>query len=570
MSKLSMERWFRHRDLTSIAAGLFGLIFGLWFLGPRNILPGTTGWLNRGDLAAYQLTSEFFRDTPLIQWPLTAIRQYGVGWQTMSVSIYGESLIGIPLKLFNGILPKNFQYIGIWIVSCFVLQGYFAGKLLSLFVTNEIQRFLATLIFVFSPTLLYRIGIAGHSGLGAHWIILCALYLYFRKHQSVVAWSVLLFVAMSVHFYIFTMVFIIFFAAVVKVLLIQSDERKLQSFARLTLWPLFVTVVSFFALGYWENRGSAVGVGFFRLNALAFFNSKISIDETFSFISKPFALLRERPWSAEEGEGFQYLGLGTILATPLVGLYLVRHRSVIVWRAVVPLLIVCMFLFFVALSNRVVFVRHEFVYPLPESFLNLRQVFRAATRFAWPLYYLLTLGGIVAVVRLVRRFRMATILVLIMVCIHIFDQIPGLVYAQRVLSTEYPYVSPLVDPAWNEIGVSYRKINLVPTFDLQSNDLSHDASIWVENGSWLDIVRFAAKSGLSTNFAYVGRPVTKYVARDNAKMTREFNSGNLEANAVYVFSNNEYWDIVRQQLREGSRAIVLDGFYIILTPIGSD
>lgn len=565
-----MRGWFLQRDLTSIAAGLFGLIFGLWFLGPRNILPGTTGWLNRGDLAAYQVTSEFFRDTPLLQWPLTAIRQYGVGWQTMSVSIYGESLIGIPLKLFNGILPSNFQYIGIWIVSCFVLQGYFAGKLLSLFVTNAYQIFPASLIFVFSPTLLYRIGIAGHSGLGAHWIILCALYLYFRKRQSAAAWSVLLFVAISVHFYIFAMVFLIFLAVIGKILLIQSEERKLQNCARLALWPLFVTVISFFALGYWENRSSAVGVGFFRLNALAFFNPGISVDETFSFISKPFSLLRERPWAAEEGEGFQYLGLGTILTIPLVGLYLVRHRSLILWRALVPLLIVCMFLFFVALSNRIVFVRHEFVYPLPESILNLRQVFRAATRFAWPLYYLLTLGGIVVVVRLVSRFRIATILVFLVVCVHILDQIPGLVFTQRVLSTEYPYMSPLVDPAWNEIAASNRKINLVPTFDLQSNDLSHDASMWVESGAWLDFVRFAAKNGLATNFAYVGRPVTKYVTRDNAKMTREINSGFLEANAMYVFANAEYWDNARSQLRDGSRAVVLNGFYIILSPLNSD
>jgi hypothetical protein len=570
MSKQALQEWYSKRDLTSLAAALVGLIFGLWFLGPRNILPGTTGWLNRGDLAAYQVTSEFFRDTPLLQWPLTAIRQYGVGWQTMSVSIYGESLIGIPLKLFNGILPRNFQYIGIWIVSCFVLQGYFAGKLLSLFVSNANQIFLGSLIFVFSPTLLYRIGIAGHSGLGAHWIILCALYLYFRKRQSAIAWSALIFVAISVHFYIFAMVFLIFLAAVVKVLFYRSDERKLQRFWNLVLWPLLVTAVSFFALGYWEIRNSAVGVGFFRLNVLAFFNPRFSAQDSFSFLLSHFGPLRARPLVAEEGEGFQYLGLGAILTVPFLVVYIARNRAAILWKRLFPVLLACIFLFLVALSNHVVFIRHEFVYPLPESILNLRQVFRAATRFAWPLYYLLTLAGIVATVRLARRFRTATILVLVLVSVHFFDQLPGLVLAQHALSTEYPYQSPLIDPAWNEIGSSYRKINLVPTFDLQSNDLSHDASIWVESGNWLDLVRFAAKNGLATNFAYVGRPVTKYVSRDNAKMTREIASGELETNTVYVFSNIEFWNIARNQLRDGSRAIVLNGFYIILSPLSSD
>lgn len=570
MSKPALRRWFLERDLTSIAAALFGLIFGLWFLGPKNILPGTTEWLNRGDLAAYQVTAEFFRDTPLVQWPLTAIRQYGVGWNTMSVSIYGESLIAIPLKLFSGVLPMNFQYFGISIVSCFVLQGYFAGKLLSLFVTDKLQRFLGALVFVFSPILLFRIGIMGHPGLGAHWIILCALYLYFGKRQSAVAWSVLLFIAISVNFYIFVMVFLIFLAMLVKVLLYQSNERKLQRFGPLALWPLLVGAVSFFAMGYWEIRGSAVGAGFFRLNVLAFFNPGFSAQDSFSFILNHFGPLRVRQMVAEEGEGFQYLGLGTILTIPLLVVYIVRNRSITWWRRLFPLLLVCIFLFLAALSNRVVIVRHEFSYWLPERVLDLRQIFRSATRFGWPLYYLLTLAGIVATVRLVRRFRIATILVMILVSIHILDQLPEVVYAQREMSAERPYQTPLVDPAWNEIASSYKKINLVPTFDLQGDDLSLDVSNWVDRSSWLHFVRLAAKNGLSTNFAYVGRPVTKNVTRDNAKMTRELTSGNLEANAAYVFSNKETWNTARQQLKDGSRALILNGFYIILSPLSSD
>jgi hypothetical protein len=570
MSTQALRRWLLAKDLTSIAAAFVGLIFGLWFLGPRNILPGNTGWLNRGDLAAYQVTSDFFRNTPLLQWPLTAIRQYGVGWQTMSVSIYGESLIAIPLKLFNGVLPMNFQYLGISIVSCFVLQGYFAGKLLSLFVTNEMQRFLGALVFVFSPTLLYRIGIAGHTGLGAHWIILCALYLYFRGRQSALAWSVLLFIAISVNFYIFAMIFLIFLAVLVKDLLDQSNERKIKGLVQLALWPFLVTTVSFFAMGYWEIRGSAIGVGFFRLNALAFFNPGLSAQRSFSFILNHFALLRERSWVAEEGEGFQYLGLGTIITLPLLAIYIARNRSTLWWRRLFPLLLVCILLFLVALSNRVVVVRHEFVYWLPQRLLDWRQIFRSATRFAWPLYYLLTLAGIVATVRLVRRFQIATILVMTLVGVHIADQLPAVVYAQRELSAERPYQTPLLDPAWNEIASTYKKINLVPTFDLQGDDLSLDVTNWVDSGSWLDIVRFAAKNGLATNFAYVGRPVTENVLRDNAKMTRELASGNLEPDAVYVFSNRETWNIARHQLGNGSRALILDHFYIILSPLSSD
>lgn len=565
MSKQALRDWLSKRDLVSLAAAFVGLIFGLWFLGPRNILPETTDWLNRGDLAAYQLSWEFFRQTPLIQWPLTAVPNYGVSFHTVLVN--GNALIELPLKYLRSILPSTFQYVGMWIVGCFVLQGYFAARLLSHFVSERFIRFVAAAMFVISPALVFRIGIAGHPALGAHWLILWAFYLYFSDRQSHVLWSILIAIVLTVSIYISVMVFCIYLASVWKVLLSGRDARSGSSVARLVFVPFLVGALTFIAMGYLEYGGSAKGTGFFRLNAFAFFNPEFSAQDSFSFVLNHFGPLRARQLVAEEGEGFQYLGLGAILTLPLLTVYMVRHRSIIWWRRLFPLFLVCMFLFLVALSNRVVFVRHEFTYWLPGTVLDLRQTFRAATRFAWPMYYLLTLAGVVATVRLVRGRVAIVIMTLLLIGIHILDQIPGLTYAHRELSSQPPYRSPLMDPEWSNLAKNYTKINVYPNFDLQVGEGSPDAEFW--NGEWYHFARFAVENQLATGFGYIPRPVTTYVEQENIKMTRELTSGNLEVNVMYVLSNPETWKAAIGRLDDKSRALILDGYYVILGPITS-
>jgi len=220
------------------------------------------------------------------------------------------------------------------------------------------------------------------------------------------------------------------------------------------------------------------------------------------------------------------------------------------------------------MSNRIVVVRHEFYYWLPDSILDLRQTFRAATRFAWPMYYLLTLGGVVATVRLVRGRVAIIIVTLLLASVHTLDQIPGIAYAHRELSSQPAYRSPLVDPEWSNIAKSYKKINLFPNFDLQVGEGSPDAEFW--NGEWYHFARFAVENRLTTGFGYFSRPLTKYLEQDNQKMTGELESGNLEVNAMYVLSNPETWKAAREHLNDKSRALVLDGYYVILgSPISN-
>ena len=52
---------------------LIGLLIGCWFVGIGNLNPLNYSWLLTGnDATSHQLSFEFFRSAPLIQWPLTS------------------------------------------------------------------------------------------------------------------------------------------------------------------------------------------------------------------------------------------------------------------------------------------------------------------------------------------------------------------------------------------------------------------------------------------------------------------------------------------------------------------
>jgi len=365
------------------------------------------------------------------------------------------------------------------------------------------------------------------------------------------------------------MVIAIFVAMLGKELLVKKAARSNSSISRLTILPLVIFVFMCFVLGYLPLGGDSMGVGFFRLNVLAFFNPGFSSTDSFSFLLDHSKFFNLRQFAAEEGEGFQYIGLGIIIFIPVALLCLWSQRRSLSIRAIVPLLFVCGALFLIATSNRIVVVRHEFYFWLPQSILDARQIFRTATRFAWPLYYLVTAIVVVASARFFSKFNLATLAIILIASVQLIDGWPGMVKSHNVISADYATNSPFVDPVWTSIAKNYEKISLVPTFDIQDDDrpaITQDDQNIV---STFRFASFAAENGMSINFAYNARPVTEHVNRENAKTALELASGQLEVDAIYVFFEERSWNEARSHLPPDSEAVVIDGFFLILGPLSS-
>ena len=305
------------------------------------------------------------------------------------------TLDSIPLfafifKPFASLFPQVFQYTGIWLLTCFLLQAWFGWKLIGLITKEPVIRVLGSGLFVFSLPMLFRL--SGHFSLVGHFVILAAIYLSFRplRKAGLMAWAVLLVVAAMVHAYLLVMVA----AFWVTDLFRGGLEHKRIP---LHLWSEFGAVLIIVGLacwqvGYFSVGSSAAGDGFghYRMNLLSIFDPN-----GWSFV------LNDIPGGPGEYEGFNYLGLGVIflllfgvpaIVSGEIGLLHATRRHAIL---LLPLASLALF----SLSNQVGIGQFEFTVSLPEPLTGLAAIFRSSGRMFWPVFYFILLLSIFIVVR---------------------------------------------------------------------------------------------------------------------------------------------------------------------------
>ncbi len=546
----------RFKIAVPMFSAIIGFVFAIYLIGIRHFLPWNYSWLySKGDGALTQLGFEFYRKAPIFQWPMTAVPQYVTGSHMILPTENGvANLLG---KLIGVVVPGNFQFVGLWLAACFALQGYFAAKLLSRFISSGALQIYGSLFFIFSPALIFRVGVMNHYSLGAHWMILVALFLYFKNEFRTRAWALLLFVAMITSIYISAMLLVMFIAHQTKIYL-QTKEVNITTF----VFPLVAAAFGFWVMGYWSMQSSLTGSNFFRLNATSYLNPGFSDIGSFSLLLNNLGNSRIRILFSEEWEGFQYLGT-VIISAVLLGIVTGKKNTWIRnWREFAPIMLAGIGLFAFALSNRIVILQHEFNYWWPSPLLDLRQVFRGATRFGWPLYYLIILFAVVQISNFcnVKKLKFGVILAAGLMLI---EASPGIVRVHKELSTSKSYVNSMSDPKWNEVSVHHEKIVVYPNFDLQIGEVTGDTKVWVEK--WFDLAKFAVDHDLSTNFGYVPRPLTEYISEQDEKVLSDLLSGILEPRTIYVLSNKSFWEKAAKSNAGSANSFELNGLYVIST-----
>ncbi len=110
-----------------------------------------------GDPAQHWLGWQFFRYSPLLQWPLGANPNWGMDIGSSIVFTDSIPLLAFIFKPLNALLPDTFQYCGLWILICFLLQSLFAWKLLSLFTQDKWLPLIGSVFFTLAPVFLFRL-----------------------------------------------------------------------------------------------------------------------------------------------------------------------------------------------------------------------------------------------------------------------------------------------------------------------------------------------------------------------------------------------------------------------------
>ena len=426
------------RAAPSLAGLTIGLAAFLLVYGPVPLDPTRDDWLLGGyietDLLQHYAAWLAIKSQGL-GWPLTFTT--GLNWPSGAAAALADCipLLAVPFGLLRGLLPGTFQYFGLFVCGSLMLQGEAAVRLLRLF-TKRMEWVLGgAVIFCLSPILLERA--FRHTALCAHWLILYALWLYFKSAEEglslrrAAGFAALAALAAPIHLYFVPMVLAIAFAAGLRALVCT---RRWQPFALAAGGGSLAALAVAWALGFFTVSGSADGgYGTFGMNLNALWNP-VSLDWNWWVPGCGqlhwSRVLPIRPLVANSLDSFNYLGLGLLAALAgcaLAAAWLLARRraqaKALAKQALShwPLALVCCALTAFAVSNVVTAnSRTLFTLPLPQWLTALCGVFRASGRMFWPVWYLVAALALAALAKLPRR-RLAAAALAAVLALQVFD-----------------------------------------------------------------------------------------------------------------------------------------------------
>ena len=535
------------RDI--VIAGMFGAIVVCAVHGIDMLNPLRVNWLMHGDTGTHFMGWHFFRFEPW-GFPLGKIANYG--WPLGTTIGFTDSipLLAIPLKSISAFLPVPFQYIGLWLLLCYVLQGVFGSLLIGRFTQNRWHQWIGALFWVTSPVLLIR---TGHPALCAQWVIVAALWLYFAPLQKAPRfrnWSLLLGISAAIHPYLAVMAMGLATAFYLRLGLIDKMIRPVGMLTHLGGLAMIVLLIwlgiGYFQFGNYADYG-AVGYGTWSMNLLAPINPSVGIDNWPVSWSR---LLPEWPLASwEQCGGFNFLGTGMILLVIMAVVALtIKPPNGDTVRRWTPVLIVCIGFSLFALSNRITLGKTILVeYPLPLIIERLCSVFHASGRFFWPTYYLVFLLGMVVVIRRL-KIGPATMLLLLGLIVQTADSTAQYAYIHHAMASAGSE-NPLTSEFWEDLDGRYRHFVLVPP----------DHNQW----PYLWIAYMAANQKATINVSYTARYDSQKQHSYTKTLLVNVANGVLDDETLYIIHPD--W---HQRMNMGRKLPTkpIDGFWVLMNP----
>jgi hypothetical protein len=289
-------------------------------------------------------------------------------YSTLLKTIY--SLFGY--KVFN---PFPF-----WYLVCYLLFGYYAGKILNIKIKNNFVFAVSLLLLINTPLMVNRM--VWHASLSAHWIILASIYYYLiNKKNGFNSLNIFGFVgslSIFIHIYIFTMIASIYLVT----LLLALKLRKLKD----VFYSLFISssILIIYFIFFFSTGDGVITMTYDFFKYGAEFNSFFCGEFPIDIINE--ILWCYTPYTAFGIEGYGYLGLGFIFLFSL--LIFIPNK---VYLSIKSHFLISLCLFFMTLysfGNKWKIAHYQF-YEFQPLFLHskLLELFRATGRYIWPVCY---------------------------------------------------------------------------------------------------------------------------------------------------------------------------------------
>lgn len=406
-----MSNFFSYMAIT-----IFAIIYFIYLYGVKVINPLYTDWIynNYGirddilygyDLLQHYLGWEGFRQS---SWSFPIGMFDALSYPNSVSIIFTDSipLLAVFFKLINFILPAKFQYLGIYGLLCFVLQGIMGVRIFRHFTNNKFLQTISAAFLVVAPIIVWRMFI--HTSLGSHWLLLMAIEPIVSKKKydykkSLIYYCILGVLASSIHIYMY------FYCGIILtgfcLLRIIEKSKIIEVISYLFSYVVFGIVTVFLLGGFTSGISTkSLGLRASSMNLNSFFDSY-----GFSFVLPPLKHYSTEVYSGTsvQFEGYGYLGLGVIIITGIFAYCIIANRKsefnggnsrklAIAYIFILSLII--------ALSPTISLNDRALVeIPLPDFFEKLWSNFRATGRAVWILNYLIIICCIVVLYKYIRK-----------------------------------------------------------------------------------------------------------------------------------------------------------------------
>ena len=490
---MAKTKAFLQKHRWSLTGALLGALVFLILYGVRVLGPTCVDWILNNpspDPAQHYLGWVFYRRSG---WHLPYLgANYSAIYPYRTSILYTDSipLLAVLGKLLGGVLPARFQYLGLWGLFCYAMQGGLAQALIARVgavrpgdTAKNWASVLGAGVLVLFPAL--NIRMFAHTALAANWLVLLALWLWLCAERSenrpttaklCLWWGILGLLCAGIHLYYLPMVGMVLVAACVQRALEKRGPAAVvlpvASFCGAALAELFV-------------------LGAFAANFAGYSNGYLSGAD----LANLFVPGLGASWEQEI-----YAGLGTTIAVVLAlagllvqhkqaGAFFRRHKNVVI-SALVLLVLDAI----AAMGNTVTFAgRALFTVPIPQALMDFWAMFSSCARLAWLAGMLLA----VAACGLVLRFwqgAAAAVLLALCAAAQGFGQRTELAkrFAAYHDAAYYENTTQLTAPAWEQLAASGQFTHLA----FASFDFEHD-EFW-------DLAAFAADHGWTSNSFYMG------------------------------------------------------------------
>jgi hypothetical protein len=524
-----------------LSACLVGVLAFLVVVGPRTLNPANVDWvMGWDDPAMSYLSWVFFRHGP---WTMPIGLNPNFGLELSSSILYGDAvpLLAFLFKSLSRWLPNTFQYVGLWLAACFVLQALFAWMLMGLVTPTRRLRLVGCALFAFAPPMLDRL--IGHWALVGHWVILAALVLALQpgRRGQVAKWAVLVAIVALVNAYLLAMVIAIWCAAWIADLIFRRRrplalalEVCVVSFSCLVvLWQ-----AGFFSVGEGKSQG---GYGLYGMNLNALINP-----------AGWSRVLPTLPWKQVGNEGFSYLGLGVLLAAGVALHAASRLRArgqISLRREWWPLGLVLLGLTVFAVSNHVKYGLHEVIYPIPWRLELWFGSLRSSARFFWPPFYVLLFGLIALIVRAYPA-RVSFAILCAALAVQVVDTSPGWAANRTRFLTRSAVRSPLTSGFWFEAPALYRRVRMVPPGNHPDN--------------WIVFADYAQRHSMATDAVYLARMDRTRRAAVADDVRARLAEGTYDRQAFYVLQDGTARIVPCSLDPERDQLAWVDGFWVLM------